>query len=59
MSTKYTDKQIEDAEPLYCPRCGIAELNAVMLGSDDEGYSWDCACSCGWTGDISPDEVNL
>ena len=60
------EKRLQASRPRFCPNCGIGGHGisafgdgAVLMGNDEEGFSWDCHCKeCDWSGDISPDEVN-
>jgi len=46
--------------PKYCPNCGKplrSRSSAVKCVGPGGSEVWDCYCrSCGWSGDISPDE---
>ena len=48
--------------PIYCPNCGkiFHGKNALVECADKWGQDvWDCYCiECGWSGDISPDEIS-
>lgn len=43
-------------QPRFCPNCGASGPDCVAIGSNEGGGGYDCACKCGWTGDIWPDD---
>ena len=45
-------------EVRYCPACGAEELDIEVVGEFDEILDVYCM-SCGWSGEISPDHLQV